>query len=166
MLVSRFCTKVYGDEYFGPSNQLDTCLIDIGIVLTLIPIDLGVRSTYEHTHMVKINSSYVRTYKVPTKFFSIVSRAMVVEGVEVSQCLLPHRYVQLSLLIILLEGNLPKPGNPHCEPTNQQPTTTEELKYSSDRARQHRRPTNNLMEVWQNLAPFGGRPFGGAIEGC
>ncbi len=24
--------------------------------------------------------------------------------------------------------------------------------------------TNNLLEVWQNLAPFGSRPIGGAVE--
>jgi hypothetical protein len=23
---------------------------------------------------------------------------------------------------------------------------------------------NNMFKVWQNLAPFGGRPIGGAIE--
>jgi hypothetical protein len=42
--------------------------------------------------------------------------------------------------------------------------TTEELKYSCDRAQWHRRPTNNMFEVWQNSAPFGSRPIGGAIE--
>ncbi len=47
--------------------------------------------------------------------------------------------------------------------TNGQPTA-EELNYSGNRARQHQRPTNNLLEVWQNLGPFGGRPIGGAVE--
>ncbi len=56
---------------------------------------------------------------------------------------------------ILLEGNLPKPGNQ---------LHTEELKYSRDRAWRHRHPTNNLLEVWQNFAIFGGRPIGAAVE--
>jgi hypothetical protein len=47
------------------------------------------------------------------------------------------------------------------QPTNQQP---KELNYSGNRAGRHQRPTNNLLEVWQNLAPFGGRPIGGAVE--
>ncbi len=52
------------------------------------------------------------------------------------------------------------------QPANQ-PTdrlVAEELKYSHDRARRHQRPTNNLLEVWQNPAIFGGRPIGAAIE--
>jgi hypothetical protein len=53
-------------------------------------------------------------------------------------------------------------------PTNKQPTTNrltaEELQYSGDTARQHQRPTNNLLEVWQNSAPFSGRPIGIAVE--
>jgi hypothetical protein len=36
--------------------------------------------------------------------------------------------------------------------------------HSRDRARQHQRPTNNLLEVWQNLAIFGGRSIGGIVE--
>jgi hypothetical protein len=48
--------------------------------------------------------------------------------------------------------------------TNDQQPTTEELKYSHNRARWHRHFTNNLLEVWQNSAPFGGRPIGGAVE--
>ncbi len=72
-------------------------------------------------------------------------------------------------LFIFLEGNLPKPGNPYCGPTNNQwPTTnqltTEELKYSRHSAWQHQRPTNNMFKVWQNLSPFGGRPIGSAVE--
>jgi hypothetical protein len=50
---------------------------------------------------------------------------------------------------------------------NQQPATDcrgIKLKYSRHRARQHQDPTNNLFEVWQNSAPFGGRPIGGAVE--
>jgi hypothetical protein len=31
------------------------------------------------------------------------------------------------------------------------------LKYSRNRAWWRQHPTNNLLEVWQNLAPFGGR---------
>jgi hypothetical protein len=62
-----------------------------------------------------------------------------------------------------LEGNLLKPGNPYCGLTNQQPTT-EELKYSHHKVWRHQHPTNNMFEVWQNLAPFSGRPIGGAVE--
>jgi hypothetical protein len=40
----------------------------------------------------------------------------------------------------------------------------EELKYSHDRAQRRQRPTNNMLEVWQNLAIFGGRPIGAAVE--
>jgi hypothetical protein len=47
-------------------------------------------------------------------------------------------------------------------PTNQ--LLAEELKYSRDRAWRHQRPTNNLLEVWQNLAIFGSRPIGGTVE--
>jgi hypothetical protein len=46
------------------------------------------------------------------------------------------------------------------QPTNQM--LAEELKYSHDRARRHQRPTNNLLEMWQNSAIFGGRPIGSA----
>jgi hypothetical protein len=46
--------------------------------------------------------------------------------------------------------------------TNQ--PTTEELKYNHDRAWRHPCFTKNLLEVWQNLAIFGGRPINGAIE--
>jgi hypothetical protein len=42
--------------------------------------------------------------------------------------------------------------------------TTEELNYSSNWAWRHQRPTNNLLEVWQNLAPFRSRLIGGAVE--
>jgi hypothetical protein len=71
--------------------------------------------------------------------------------------------------LILLEGNLLKPGNPYCGPTDQQPTTNdqpgrEELKDSRDRAWRHQQPTNNMLKVWQNSAPFGGRPISGAVE--
>jgi hypothetical protein len=70
--------------------------------------------------------------------------------------------------IILFKGNLPKPGNPYCGPTNQptnnQQLTAEELKYSRNRARQCQCPTNNLLKVWQNLAPFSGRLIGTAVE--
>ncbi len=48
-------------------------------------------------------------------------------------------------------------------PTNDQ-LATEELKYSHDRAWWHLPPTNNMFKVWQNLAPFGGRPICSAVE--
>ncbi len=50
-----------------------------------------------------------------------------------------------------------KPGNPYCGPTNRQRLTTEEVKYSRDRARRCQCPTNNKFKVWQNLAPFDGQ---------
>ncbi len=55
------------------------------------------------------------------------------------------------------------------QPTDQQPTNdrwlaTEELKYSRNRVWRHWCPTNNMFEVWQTSAPFGGRPIGGAVE--
>jgi hypothetical protein len=54
------------------------------------------------------------------------------------------------------------------QPTNNQQTTNqltaEELKYSRNRARRHRHPTNNLLKVWQNLAPCGGRPISAVVE--
>jgi hypothetical protein len=57
------------------------------------------------------------------------------------------------------------------QPTNDRPTDqstnqplAKELKYSRNTARRHQRPTNNLLEVWQNSAIFSGRPIGGAIE--
>jgi hypothetical protein len=68
-------------------------------------------------------------------------------------------------------GKPPKAWEPllwtNQQPTNDQPTnqlTAEELKYSHTRSRRHQRLTNNLLEVWQNLAPFGGRPIGAAVE--
>jgi hypothetical protein len=42
--------------------------------------------------------------------------------------------------------------------------TTEELNYSGDRAWRCLRTTNNLLEVWKNLAIFGSRPIWAAIE--
>jgi hypothetical protein len=63
-----------------------------------------------------------------------------------------------------LEGNLLKPGNPYCGLSADQRLAAEELKYILDGARQRQRPTNNMFGVWQNLAPFGGRPIGGTIE--
>ena len=39
---------------------------------TLIPVEFGTKSTYEHAHIVKMNSSYVKilqsSYKVPSQF--------------------------------------------------------------------------------------------------
>ncbi len=49
------------------------------------------------------------------------------------------------------------------QPTTNQ-LTTEELKYSGDRAPGHQPATNNVLKVWQNLDPFGGRPMGGTVE--
>jgi hypothetical protein len=63
---------------------------------------------------------------------------------------------------ILLEG-LPKPGTPYCGPATNQPLA-EELKYSRDGAWRCQCPTNNMLEVWQNLASFGSRQIGGAVE--
>ncbi len=52
--------------------------------------------------------------------------------------------------------------------TNQQTTndqlTAEEWKYSRHSARQRWHPTNNLLEVWQHLAIFGGRSIGAIVE--
>jgi hypothetical protein len=48
-------------------------------------------------------------------------------------------------------------------PKDDQPTA-EESKYNLNRAWWHQCPTNNMFEVWQNLAPFGGRPIGSAVE--
>jgi hypothetical protein len=59
-----------------------------------------------------------------------------------------------------------KPGNPYFGPTNptiNQPTT-EELNYNSNRAWGCPGATNNLLEVWQNSATFGGRPIGTAVK--
>jgi hypothetical protein len=72
---------------------------------------------------------------------------------------LADRYYQL----ILLEGNLLKPGNPYCRPMTNR-LVAEELKYSHNRARRRQRPSNNLLEVWQNSAIFGSRPIGAAVE--
>jgi hypothetical protein len=79
--------------------------------------------------------------------------------------------LKLENIIVLMEGNLPKPGNPYCGLTNQRPTDrptdqplAEELKYSRNRAQQYQCPTNNLLEVWQNLAVFSGRLIGGTVE--
>jgi hypothetical protein len=47
--------------------------------------------------------------------------------------------------------------------TNQRPAT-EELIHSRNRARWHQYPTTNMLEVWHNLTPFGGRPIGSAVE--
>jgi hypothetical protein len=95
--------------------------------------------------------------------------------VAAAACLpLPVQYgFRIYILLILLEGNFPKPGNPYGGPINQQPSTNkrpttnnllvEELKYSHNRAWRRQHPTNNLLEVWQNLAPSGGRPIGAAV---
>jgi hypothetical protein len=40
--------------------------------------------------------------------------------------------------------------------TNDQRPTAEELKYSRDKAWRHRRPTNNLLEVWQFTGSLAG----------
>jgi hypothetical protein len=51
---------------------------------------------------------------------------------------------------------------PNDQPTNR--PTTEELKYTHHRAQRLQHPTNNMVEVWQKLAPFGGTPTSGAVE--
>jgi hypothetical protein len=48
------------------------------------------------------------------------------------------------------------------QPANQ--LLAEKLKYSHNRAQQRQRFTNNIIKVWQNLAPFGGSPLGSAVE--
>jgi hypothetical protein len=48
-------------------------------------------------------------------------------------------------------------------PTGDRPVA-EELKYSRNRARRRQRPSNDLLQVWQNSAIFGGRPIGAVIE--
>jgi hypothetical protein len=55
------------------------------------------------------------------------------------------------------------------QPTNNQRPTTgrltiEELNYSCNRAWRRGRLSNNLVEVWQNLAPFGGRLIDATVE--
>ncbi len=65
VLVSRFYTKVYGDEC--KSNADVYRLVDWR-AQTLIPIDFGIKSTYDYNIMIKINISYVKilqsSYKV------------------------------------------------------------------------------------------------------
>jgi hypothetical protein len=61
-------------------------------------------------------------------------------------------------------GKPPKARQPSLWPVDQWPTTTEELKNRRNRARWRQHPINNMFEVWQNLAPFGSRPIGGAVE--
>jgi hypothetical protein len=60
-------------------------------------------------------------------------------------------------------GKHPKAQHPYCGPMTDRPLT-EELKCSRNRAQRHQRPTNNMLEVWQNSASFSGRPICGAIE--
>ncbi len=57
-----------------------------------------------------------------------------------------------------------RPTNDQQPMTNDQQPTAEELNYSSNRAWRHQHPTNNLLEVCKNLAIFGGRPIGNAVE--
>ena len=52
---------------------------------------------------------------------------------------------------------------PYCGPTTDKPLAGE-LKYSLDRARQRQRPSNNMLEVWQNSASFSSRSIGGTVE--
>ncbi len=78
---------------------------------------------------------------------------------RVIRCKVPSSYVTLQKL---------NPSSFHYGPTNNRRTTNqpaaEKLKYSRNRARQRQRPTNYVFEVWQDSAPFGGRPIGGAVE--
>jgi hypothetical protein len=48
--------------------------------------------------------------------------------------------------------------------TNDQQPTAEELNYCGNRAWQHQRPTNNLLEVCKHLTIFGGRVIGATVE--
>jgi hypothetical protein len=73
------------------------------------------------------------------------------------------------LQFYLLGGKPPKAREPLLWTDDQQTTktdrlTAEELKYSHNKARQRRCPSNDLLEVWQSSAPFGGRPIGTALE--
>ncbi len=65
-----------------------------------------------------------------------------------------------------LRTNDRRPMTDDQRPTtnDQRPATAEELKYSRYMARRRWCPTNNMFKVWQNLAPFGGRPIGSAVE--
>jgi hypothetical protein len=57
----------------------------------------------------------------------------------------------------------PKAQKPLLLMTNQltNQSTAEELKYRCNMARGL---CHAMFQVWQNLAPFGGRPIGGAVE--
>jgi hypothetical protein len=69
--------------------------------------------------------------------------------------------------IFLFGGKPPKAGNLYCDcglSTNNQQPSAEELNYSHKRAQRHQHPTNNMLEVWQNLAPFFGRPICSTVE--
>jgi hypothetical protein len=76
--------------------------------------------------------------------------------------------MQISQIIFILFGGKPPKAQQILLWTNQQPTnnqlTAEELKYSCHSAWRHQHPTYNMFKVWQNLAPFGGRQIGDAIE--
>ncbi len=47
----------------------------------------------------------------------------------------------------------PTTNNQRPTTNDQQPKTAEEFTYNGNRAWRHPCPTNNLLEVWQNLAP-------------
>jgi hypothetical protein len=91
--------------------------------------------------------------------------ATLLNGGTVQQCGIGEGEV-FSILDLPFGGKSPKAREPILW-TDRRPTDqplAEELKYSHDRALQHQRPTNNLLEVWQNLAIFGGRLIGSAVE--
>ncbi len=48
-------------------------------------------------------------------------------------------------------------------PTTDRPTYRRGIKYSRNRAWRPWCPTNNLLKVWQNSAPFGGWPISGTV---
>jgi hypothetical protein len=72
-----------------------------------------------------------------------------------------------NILIIFLKGNSQSLGTLILDQLTNQLTyrlVAEESKYSRNRAWRRRCPSINLLEVCQNLAIFGSRPIGAAVE--
>ncbi len=138
-------------------------LIDSLLLLNLICICVFAYSGNQQNHKAGGKNTKDTIQKnVPKGFFMYLRICSWGKEIKALAAIL-----SIVLYIFLLEGNLPKPGNPYCGPTDQQPTDwplAEESKYSLDRARRCQCPTNNLLEVRQNLANFGGRPIGGTVE--
>jgi hypothetical protein len=87
---------------------------------------------------------------------------------HLSRHIISKFHLSLTLwLVILLEGNLLKPGDPYIlwtkQPTTDDQATAEELNYSGDMAWWHPHAGKNLLEAGQYLAIFGGRPIGSII---